>query len=135
MKNKYIAGIPAVLFGALIAIAPMTFAQPCPVHGDHPMMACHWTAKASLGIGAMIAVLGLINFLVKAPTRIGLNISVAAAAVLEILVVTVLIGVCGMPTMHCRQVMLPTLVIVSVLTLLCALVAIWFDCRSEKIAK
>ena len=99
------------------------------------MMACHWSAKASLGIGAMIAVLGLINFLVKAPTRIGLNISVAATAVLEILVVTLLIGVCDMPTMHCRQVMLPTLVIVSVLALLCALVAIWFDCRSEKIAK
>ena len=76
MKNKLFASVPNILFGALITIAPQTFAHACPGH-DMPG-ACH---------GAM---------------------------------------------MHCRMVMLPTLIVLGVLTIVFAAIAIWLDSRAAK---
>lgn len=41
MKNKLFASVPNILFGALITIAPQTFAHACTGH-DMPG-ACHYS--------------------------------------------------------------------------------------------
>ena len=93
MKNKLFASVPNILFGALITIAPQTFAHACTGH-DMPG-ACHYSQQAATGIGVVILVFGVVDFDSSAPQiRIGLNIAAAADALLLLAVPTFLIGIC-----------------------------------------
>ncbi|OXN01699.1 DUF4418 family protein [Bifidobacterium vansinderenii] len=130
MKNKLFASIPSIVFGALIAIAPHTFAYVCKV--EKMPMACHWTAQAEIGVGALIAVLGVIALFVAPQIRIGLNIAAVLGALLAIAVPTVLIGVCPGAMMHCHMVTRPTLIVLGVLTIVFSAIAIWLDSRPAK---
>ena len=123
MKNKLFASVPNILFGALIAIAPQTFAHAC---------TCHYSQQAATGIGVVILVLGVVALFVNAQVRIGLNIAAIANALLLLAVPTFLIGICKGAMMHCRMVMLPTLIVLGVLTLVFAAIAIWLDSRPAK---
>ena len=137
MKNKLFASIPAIIFGALIAIAPLTFAKPCATGGmgkggsmhKMPMMmqpmACYYTGRVAIGIGVVIAVLGIIALFVKEQIRAGLNIAVIVS------VTTFLIGVCKSPMMHCASVMRPTLIVFSALALVFAAVSVYLDTKSS----
>ena len=123
MKNKLFASVPNILFGALIAIAPQTFAHACTGH-DMPG-ACHYSQQAATGIG-------VVALFVNVQIRIGLNIAAIANTLLLLAVPTFLIGICKGAMMHCRMVMLPTLIVLGVLTLVFAAVAIWLDSRAAK---
>ena len=126
MKNKLFASVPNILFGALITIAPQTFAHACTGH-DMPG-ACHYSQQAATGIGVVILVFGVVALFVAPQIRIGLNIAAAADALLLLAVPTFLIGA----MMHCRMVMLPTLIVLGVLTIVFAAIAIWLDSRAAK---
>ena len=121
MKNKLFASVPNILFGALITIAPQTFAHACTGH-DMPG-ACHYSQQAATGIGVVILVFGVVALFVAPQIRIGLNIAAAANALLLLAVPTFL---------HCRMVMLPTLIVLGVLTIVFAAIAIWLDSRAAK---
>ena len=116
MKNKLFASVPNILFGALITIAPQTFAHACTGH-DMPG-ACHYSQQAATGIGVVILVFGVVALFVAPQIRIGLNIAAAADALLLLAVPTFLIGICKGAMMHCRMVMLPTLIVLGVLGIL-----------------
>ncbi|KFI92365.1 hypothetical protein BISA_0765 [Bifidobacterium saguini DSM 23967] len=128
MKNKLFASTPNILLGLLIAVAPQTFAHACIGH-DVPG-ACHYSQQAATGIGVVILAFGIIALFVNHQIRIGLNIAAIANALLLLAVPTFLIGVCNGAMMHCRMVMLPTLIVLGVLTLVFAGIAIWIDSRS-----
>lgn len=86
MKNKLFASVPNILFGALITIAPQTFAHACTGH-DMPG-ACHYSQQAATGIGVVILVFGVVALFVAPQIRIGLNIAAAADALLLLAVPT-----------------------------------------------
>jgi len=141
MKNKLFASVPNILFGALITIAPQTFAHACTGH-DMPG-ACHYSQhnfsapcpswrQAATGIGVVILVFGVVALFVAPQIRIGLNIAAAADALLLLAVPTFLIGICKGAMMHCRMVMLPTLIVLGVLTIVFAAIAIWLASRAAK---
>lgn len=142
MKNKLFASLHAIVFGILIAIAPLTFAKPCSTGGMHKMskmakmpmmmqpMACYYTSRVAIGIGVVIAILGIIALFVKERVRAGLNIAVIANSLFMIATTTFLIGVCKSPMMHCVSVMRPTLIVLSVLALVFASVSVYLDTKS-----
>ena len=68
MKNKLFASVPNILFGALITIAPQTFAHACTGH-DMPG-ACHYSQQAATGIGVVILVFGVVALFVAPQIRI-----------------------------------------------------------------
>ena len=119
------------VFGVLIAVAPQAFAHVCEVKDNMPM-ACHYTAQAELGIGVVIALLGIIALFCSPKIRTGLNIAVALNALLSLAVPTVLIGVCKGAMMHCHMVTRPTLIVIGILALLFAVVAVYLDSRPVK---
>lgn len=130
MKNRLFASIPAIVFGVLIAVAPISFAKVCAsANGMH--MACYYTGRAALGIGVVIAILGVVALFVKAPLRAGLSIAVIVNALLAIAVPTFLIGVCKSPMMHCASTTRPTLVVLGVLAAVFAAVAVYLDLKKE----
>ena len=77
MKNKLFASVPNILFGALITIAPQTFAHACTGH-DMPG-ACHYSQQAATGIGVVILVFGVVALFVAPQIRIGVRTIVFAA--------------------------------------------------------
>ena len=101
----------------------------------HQHMACYWTAQASLGIGILLLVIGLIAFFVNAQIRTGLNISAALIYVLEILIVTVLIGVCKNEEMSCNVYAMPTLLALSCIGILAVGAAIFLDQKKRPVAQ
>ena len=121
MNKKLYAGISQILLGALVAIAPQTFAHVCAVK-EMPM-ACHYTAQAALGVAGLF---------VSNQTRAGLDIANAVLGVLTITVPTVLIGVCKGAMMHCHMVTLPTLVVLGVLLAVLASIAAYLDLKPAK---
>ncbi|RSX56555.1 DUF4418 family protein [Bifidobacterium samirii] len=122
--------LPAVAFGALAAIAPQTFAHACQGH-DTPG-ACHYAQQAATGIGVAMLAIGVIALFARPAMRAGLNAAAAVIALLLIAVPTVLIGVCPGAMMHCRMVMLPTLIVVGALAAICCLIAAWADLRADR---
>ena len=113
MPRKLFAAISQIVLGALIAIAPQTFAHVCAVK-DMPM-ACRYTARVALGLGVVIALLAIIGFFAPSRVRAGLDIANAVLGVLVVLVPTMLVGVCRGSMMHCHMVTMPTLIVLGVL--------------------
>lgn len=97
----------------------------------HQHMACYWTAQASLGIGILLVIIGLLALFVNSQIRIGLNLGAALIYVLEISIVTVLIGVCKSEEMSCNVYAMPTLSALSCIGILAAGAAIFLDQRNR----
>ncbi len=116
MKNRIISGTGAVIAGLLVAIGPHTVFKVCEAMHDGGFMKCHWTAQAELGIGLLIAALGVFLLLSSsAQTRLGLSAAAALAGVLVILFPAVIIGGCGMSTMECQTTAFPALYLLGAL--------------------
>ena len=94
-------------------------------------MACYYTGRAALGIGLVIAVLGIVALFVKENVRIGLSIAVIVNSLLMIAVPTFLIGVCKSSMMHCASVTRPTLIVLSVLALVFAAISVYLDSKED----
>jgi hypothetical protein len=118
MKNRIISGGAVIVFGLLIALGPQFLFKVCPVmHGT--IMKCHWSGQAEIGVGALIAALGVALVLfAHQRTRLGLAIGVFLSGVLALLVPHVLIGGCAMHTMPCRKVAFPAITVISILLLI-----------------
>jgi hypothetical protein len=78
------------------------------------IMKCFWTARAELGIGLVIAILGGLSLVFKpALVSLGLGIGALLNAVLALLIPTALIGVCEHGHASCRVLTLPALLVLS----------------------
>jgi hypothetical protein len=114
MKNRLTTGIITIITGLLTAIGPSTIFSVCVPMEDGKFMKCHWTAQAELGIGVIVALLGVALILVSAnQIRIGISTGTALLAALEILIPNKLIGVCGGEHMQCHALTLPALTVLG----------------------
>ena len=122
MKNRIITGIIFVVLGGLIALGPQHLFKTCEtMNGQIPK--CFWSARTEIGIGALIALSGILQLVFKsAQARLGINILIALTGILAALIPTVLIGVCDMPTMKCRILTLPALLVLSILVVLASVI-------------
>ena len=71
-------------------------------------MKCFWSCKALIVVGAVLALIGLLQLLSKeAKSRKVLSIVGLALAVCAILIPTVIIGGCAKPEMACKMLTFP----------------------------
>ena len=118
MKIRIIGGAAAIVLGLLIALGPQFLFKVCEPMGEN-FMRCHWTAQAEIGIGALIAALGIALTLFASPkTRLGLVIGILLSGILALLIPHVLIGGCPMPSMPCRKIAFPAITVISILLLI-----------------
>jgi hypothetical protein len=120
IKIRILSGAAAIALGLLIALGPQFLFQVCePSKEAGGFMRCHWSAQAEIGVGALIAALGIALTVFAAPqTRLGLAVGVFLSGVLALLVPHALIGGCGMHTMACRKTAFPAITVISILLLL-----------------
>jgi hypothetical protein len=133
MKNRIISGGATIVFGLLIALGPQFLFKVCPVMGDM-IMKCHWSAQAEIGVGALIAALGIALVVFANPkTRLGLTLGIFLSAVLALLIPHALIGGCANHTMLCRKISFPSITVISILLLIvAALNALYLARRTMK---
>jgi hypothetical protein len=131
MKNRIISGGGAIVLGLLIALGPQFLFKVCPV-GDM-IMKCHWSAQAEIGVGALIAALGIALIVFAGPkTRLGLTIGIFLAAVLALLIPHTLIGGCVNHTMPCRKISFPAITAISILLLITAALNVAYLARKKE---
>jgi uncharacterized membrane protein YedE/YeeE len=117
MKNRIISGAAAIAAGLLIALGPQFLFKVCPV--EEMLMKCHWSARAEIGVGALIAALGIaLIFFANSKIRLGLTIGIFLAGVLALFIPHALIGGCAMHTMQCRKVAFPAITVIGILLLI-----------------
>jgi len=122
--KKRIIGIVFAVLGLLISLGPQFLFKVCPVKYDPEMMEylfmkCHWTARVEIGVGALIAILGIALILfTDVKIRLGLAIAICLSGVLALLIPYVLIGGCPMHTMPCRKIAFPGITVASILLLI-----------------
>jgi len=139
MKKSIISGSVVVVLGLLIALGPQFLFRVCsPIIspevptadcggcgciGDGGFAAyyptCHWAAQALLGMGMLIAALGIICLLVQSDpkTRLGLFVGVFLSSIIALGIPNALIGGCGVETMACHRVAFPAVSIISIVLL------------------
>lgn len=135
-----IPAILAVIAGALIIIAPLSFAGPCRdllelKAGVLVPMKCYWTARIFLVIGGLIALTGILQFFAKKnETRHFLSIILVAQA-LALLIVpkSFIIGICGMGMAACQH-MVKVESVLLILVLLAGLANLFQAYKEDSLA-
>jgi hypothetical protein len=129
MKIPYFA-VAFVLLGIFLAVAPWTVAPVCEVNGLYAQLAngksipmpCGWTARAEIGLGALLVLAGVLLALVKEKeSGMVLGITGAGIGVLAILYPTVITKMCALADHPCRTMTEPTLVITGIVIIIVSL--------------
>ena len=113
MKNRIIVSIIYIVLGILLALVPTVLFPTC--DATEMKMACYYTKQAEVGLGVLVAVLGVVALLSKnASVRSGLSLAILGIAVLVVVYPLYLTGLCKMSDMMCRLRTLPALILISV---------------------
>ena len=94
-------------------------------NGKTVEMKCHWSATAEIALGVPLLASGIMLFITKnRGVKITIGIMGIVLGIMAALIPGYLIGVCGMATMICRQVMLPAVYLASGLVVLAGIATI-----------
>jgi len=140
MKRSIIISSVVFVLGLLIALGPQFLFRVCdpamastgeaedccvdaetadccaPTVSSFPI--CHWSARAEIGVGLLIASLGICMMVFIDPkTQQGLVIGVFFATIIALFIPNTLIGGCSSMAMACHRVAFPALMAESVLLL------------------
>jgi hypothetical protein len=127
MKKSIIIGSIVIVCGFLIALGPQFLFKVCAAHGGaFPL--CHWTARAEIGMGMLIAALGICLIVFTDPkTQIGLTIAILLASIMVIGIPHALIGGCSAKTMACRKVAFPVITVIGIVLLVYSIIVVVYS--------
>jgi len=133
MKRSVIFGSVVIVLGLLIALGPQFLFKVC-AHDDG-FLRCYWSAQAEIGMGFLIAALGICMVVFNDPkTQTGLLIGIFLAGIIALFIPHALIGGCGMMTMQCRKVAFPALTAESVVLLVfSAVIAVYIEMKKPTV--
>ena len=115
MRKISFSGFIIIILGLLIVVGPFTFFRVCRPENSEMHMSCYYTARAELGLGIVISLLGLLTAISSSyKFRAALNIAALLNGIIVFLIPNFLIGVCDGEHMHCHAVTLPVLNILSI---------------------
>jgi hypothetical protein len=157
MKKAIITGSAIIALGLLIALGPQflfkvcgqtmvssaggeiadccatTEESGCCAPAANSLPVCHWSVRAEIGIGLLIAALGACMIVFIDPkTQLGLIIGVFMASLVALAIPHALIGGCGSMAMKCRRVAFPALTVESVILLVFSAVMVVIIAKSSE---
>jgi len=152
MKKAIICGSIVIILGLLIALGPQFLFKVCDskkmsseltnddcsddgcgcsgsVVINYPI--CHWSARAEIGIGFLIAALGICLIVFTDPKiHLGLFIGIFFTSIIALAIPHSLIGGCAMMTMRCRKTAFPALTAESIALLVFSAIMMTVNARS-----
>lgn len=112
MKNRIITSIGLIIYGAILAIGPLTIFKGCP-KGGH-IMKCHHSIDILLILGIITGVIGIVSFIIKSDKiRLITSIIGLLSTIIAVLIPSVLIGACKNEMMDCRKITFPVVYVIS----------------------
>lgn len=114
MKNKVCISILHIFLGLLIFLTPTVI---FPVCEGEMKMSCDYTGQAEIGLGILVALLGVISLFFSEKVRAGISVAVSGIGILTIAFPVKLIGVCGNNMMKCNAATRPMLVVLGILVI------------------
>lgn len=120
-----------VLWLALF-VGSMTLFSACGPREDGSWMNCHRAQTALTVVGGAGLLLALLRCFCKRRVRRGLDLAALLLAILAILLPGTLIGLCMMPDMRCRAVMVPWTTVLAALAGIVALADLIFGGKRDK---
>jgi len=130
-------GAGAAALGLIIALGPKFIFRACTVGecgccGEYPQ--CFWATQAVLGMGFLIAALGLCMIILNdRKTQLGMLIGIFATGFIAILIPYVFIGGCPGKTMACYRRAFPGIAVFASLTLAySAFITVFTSIRMKK---
>jgi len=152
MKKAIIFGSVVILLGLLISLGPQFLFKLCPINMTSESVTssenaddccatpetsdccgpaitslpiCHWTGRAEIGIGFLIAALGACLIVFNdIKTQLGLLIGIFFSSIIAIAVPNALIGGCSITTMRCHRAAFPALTIEGIVLLVFSVILI-----------
>ena len=118
--------------GKPVAIGPQSLFAVCEFNPEKAMK-CHWMARAELGIGAVMALLGLGSM--RSPSAQlsrGLLAAGGLLGILTMLLPTKLIGVCMNVHMQCVTLTRPALLVLGTAAVLTGALGVWLLRDSQR---
>jgi hypothetical protein len=116
VKKQLVFGMAIVISGLLIAFGPQFLFKICSVTDSIPQ--CYWTAQAEIGLGLLIAALGLCFIAFNnLQTRLGLIIGIFLSGIIVLFIPHALIGGCEMKNMTCHRVAFPAITVIGAVLL------------------
>ena len=107
-KAAQIAGIVLTVLTALLVMGLLTFAGPCPPHGDGLTSSCTWAWRVMLGASVVLAILSVVRiFETDEGERRGLSLGAALVGAFIAAVPGGLVDLCMNATMQCNVLMRP----------------------------
>lgn len=127
MENKTsritLKDVLLLILSAVYVVGISTFFKPCGPKDDGSWMTCHWAGKAVLAFAIVILVFSIIRFFfADSKIKIGLSIATIPTAILSALIPGVFINLCRMETMRCRAITRPSVIVISVLIVVIAII-------------
>jgi hypothetical protein len=124
MKKIIISGVVVIVLGLLIALGPQLLFRIC-AHKEGAFPLCHWSGRAEIGIGILIASLGICLIVFPdSKTHLGLFIGIFFASIIALFIPHTLIGGCAVKSMSCRKVAFPALTAESILLIAFSMVMV-----------
>jgi hypothetical protein len=125
-KKRNLNGIVFFLLGLLVILGPRYLFRVC-VPDEYGFPLCHWSAQAEIGVGALIAALG-IGLVICEDRKIclGLAIGIFLSSIVVLCIPHILIGGCAMPSMACRKMAFPCITLAGIVLMVYSLVNILF---------
>lgn len=136
MKKSFIFSTVVILLGLLIALGPQFLFKVCSIHGG-TLPLCHWSARAELGLGMLIAALGVCLFVfTDLKTQLGLYIGIFLTSIIALSIPHALVGGCKANTMACHKIAFPAITIICVITLVfSAVIAVFMEKKNSPTEK
>jgi len=129
---KRIIGIIFTALGLLIALGPQFLFKVCEPKGDM-IMKCYWSARAEIGVGAVIAVLGIALIVFSCSKKqFGFVVGIFLSGINALLIPHALIGGCAMHSMPCRKIAFPAITVISIILLIGAGIYIFALSKQKK---
>ena len=123
---RRVTAIIYTALGLLLALGPQFLFKVCDSH----TMVCHWTAQAEIGIGGIIALLGVAMFIfTDVKIQLGLSIGILLSGIFALLVPHLLIGGCSTASMACNTIAFPAITVICILLLVGVLINIIYSLR------
>ena len=129
MKKTRIPALIILLIALIAAVGSQSFLGAC-VHDGGSLGACHWASRALMGDGGLLAILALMALSLKRESR-GLYLAMIPASLVGLLIPGRLISLCQAPTMRCRMLMQPAMLILFGAMVLASLIGWLIACREE----
>ena len=130
MKKTTIPALVVLALALVAAVGSQTFLGAC-VHEDGGFGACHWACRALLGDGLLLAALAALALALRSE-RAGLYLAMLPASLLGLLTPGALVALCKAPTMRCRMLTQPAMMILFGGTLLASLVGWLMSRKGER---